>query len=521
MIEPQQRIDRLCRLLALAVATAAFALRFKGVWFGYPPLAMHPDEGYLVYRALRIIQLGDLNPRFFNYPTLNLYLFAILFEGVALWNRLILGSPNVAGMPVMDFFIAARILVVFMSTATIYVTYEMGRRVIHPVAGLAAATLIAPAFLHVSNSFVATVDSSLALWSSLAVLMSVLIYADGARRHYYVLSGVFAGLALGSKYTGLLSVVPLIIAHLAVTKRNALLNKNFVLGLLAVPITFVLTTPYAVLDYESFRASVSFEQAHYSTGHAGAESSTGTSFLPYAKLLALDGYGVLPTLLFLGGVIWLSVKDYRMALILLGFPLSLFLFVGGYKVLFMRNLVAIVPFLALCGGILLYALLSWLKNWVSGRLSTFWGSVTAYGLVGILLCVSVSGQLVRSCRYIHLINLPDTRVASLLWITENLPPGSRIGREHYTPPVEKLTDDYEVVYLGYYGLTRFPQSVAHLDYVVLSSTDYDRFISSPEDYPREAELYQTFFAENQLVKEFVPDSVTLGGPTIRIYRVAR
>ena len=57
--------------------------------------------------------------------------------------------------------------------------------------------------------------------------------------------------------------------------------------------------------------------------------------------------------------------------------------------------------------------------------------------------------------------------------------------------------------------------------MVLSSTDYDRFISSPEHYPREAELYQTFFAENQLVREFVPDSVTLGGPTIRIYRVAR
>ncbi len=333
---------------------------------------------------------------------------------------------------------------------------------------------------------------------------------------------MFAGLALGSKYTGLLSAVPLVIAHLLVAKKDgSLLNKDFAIGLLAVLITFVLTTPYAVLDYESFRASVSFEQAHYSTGHAGAESSTSTSFLPYAKLLALDGYGVLPTLLSLGGVIWLSVKDYRMALILLGFPLSLFLFVGGYKVLFMRNLVAIVPSLALCGGILLYALLGWLKNWVSGRLSTLWGSVTAYGLVGILLCVSVSGQLVRSCQYIHLINLPDTRVASLLWITKNLPPGSRIGREHYTPPVEKLTDDYEVVYLGYYGLARSPAVIQTLDYVILSSTDYDRFISSPEHYPREAELYQTFFAENRLVKEFVPDSVTLGGPTIRIYRVAR
>ncbi|UCC49742.1 MAG: hypothetical protein JSV41_06175 [Gemmatimonadota bacterium] len=95
----------------------------------------------------------------------------------------------------------------------------------------------------------------------------------------------------------------------------------------------------------------------------------------------------------------------------------------------------------------------------------------------------------------------------------------RIGREHYTPPVDQLTDDYEVLYLGYYGLTRSPAVIQTTDYVILSSTDYDRFVANPERYPREAELYLTFFAENQLVKEFVPDSVTLGGPTIRIYRV--
>jgi len=449
MVEPQARTDRLYGLLALAVATAAFALRFKGVWFGYP-LAVHPDEGYLVYRALRMIQLGDLNPHFFNYPSLNFYLLAALFEGVALWNRLILGVSNVASIPEIDFFIAGRILVVLISTATVYVTYEMGRRMIHPVAGLAAAALIAPAFLHVSNSFVVTVDSPVALWSSLAALMAVLIFTDGGKRRYYVLSGVFAGLAVGSKYTGLLGALPLVIAHLLVAKRNgSLLNKDIAIGLLAVPITFLLTTPYAVLDYEGFRGSVSLEEAHYSTGHAGAESSTSTSFLPYAKVLALEGYGVLPMLLSLAGALWLSAKDYRMALILLSFPLCLFLFVGQYKVFFVRNLVAVVPFLALCGGIFLCQLLGWLKHWVSRRLATRWCSATAYGVVAVLLCVSVCGQLVRSYRYVRHINLPDTRVASLLWITKNLPPGSRIGREHYTPPVEKLTDDYEVVYLGY------------------------------------------------------------------------
>jgi hypothetical protein len=134
---------------------------------------------------------------------------------------------------------------------------------------------------------------------------------------------------------------------------------------------------------------------------------------------------------------------------------------------------------------------------------------------------SISGQIARSYEEIRLLTLPDTRWASLQWIQANLPSGARIGREHYTPPIEEFTDRYDAEYLGYFAVARQPQAIERLDYMVVSGDDYERYVNHPDDYPAEAEAYNEFFARNQLVKEFVPDRRTLGGPTIRIYEIAR
>ena len=66
-------------LWLLLIACVAFIVRFKGVWFGYP-LPVHPDEPFIVNSALRMITMGDLNPHFFDYPTLNIYLQASLYK---------------------------------------------------------------------------------------------------------------------------------------------------------------------------------------------------------------------------------------------------------------------------------------------------------------------------------------------------------------------------------------------------------------------------------------------------------
>lgn len=54
------------------------------------------------------------------------------------------------------------------------------------------------------------------------------------------------------------------------------------------------------------------------------------------------------------------------------------------------------------------------------------------------------------------------------------------------------------------------------DYVVVSSSIYDRFFAEAERYPKEVEFYQTLFAQGKLVEEIAP-TYWMAGPTIRIY----
>lgn len=507
----------------LLLLTAAFLFRLQGIWFGYP-LSVHPDEPLIVNAALHMVRTGNLNPHFFEYPTLFIYLQALLYAAITFLERLFSPFPTSA-MPEIEFYVCGRVLNVVLSTATIYATYEIGRRVINAWAGLAAACFISASNLHVANSFTITVDSSVALWSSLSALMAVMIYTGGEKRWYYVASGIFAGFAVASKYTAFPAVLPMIIAHLYQARQDRhWINMNIVIGLFAAPCAFLLTTPYALLDSKSFIKAIMLQGHHYGTGHPGAESLTNSSYALYFNYLFTKGFGIVPGILAVTGMSFLLAEDRWKALMLLGFPLFFFLFVGAYKVFFSRNIVATIPFLSLFSGLSIYVIADWCRRRLLPSAGHVWRSAVIFAVGLVLVFISTYSQVVYAHQTIQEMTLPDTRWVGLLWIQENLPPGAHIGREHYTPPVEKYTDKYSVSDMGYFPFAKKKEIIEKIrtfDFMVVSSGDYGRFVDHPDIYPSQAQAYENFFAGNELVKEFVPDGKTLGGPTIRIYRIKR
>lgn len=331
------------------IVCLAFVMRFRGVWFGYP-LLVHPDEPTLVNAALGIIETGDLNPHFFNYPTLNIYLQAFLYKIIQLFLYIFFDmSPS--KIPVIWYYIAGRTLNVIISVLTIIITYKIGSQLFSPLAGFFSAVFLAVSFLHVTNSYLLTVDSSVAFWTSLVTLMAVLIYTEGKKTKYYLLGGIFVGLAISSKYTAFIFVIPLLVAHYKQSRGDKIwIDRDIIVYLIAIPIAFFLTTPYAVLDYKSFITAIWFEAVHYSSGHLGHESFTRTSFYLYGNYLITKGYGTIP-IIFAGlGLIWLLRKAPWKAAIIVVTPIFLYIFVGRYKVFFPRNLVATIPFLSLLSG---------------------------------------------------------------------------------------------------------------------------------------------------------------------------
>ena len=118
-----QLAPRHARFWLLAIILTGAALRFYPIWFGFPYPHARPDEETAVGLALRM-QGGDLNPRFFHWPSFAVYLFAALFAASSAIRRaLALDAPTAAG-----YVMLARGLVALCGTATIYVLFRMARR---------------------------------------------------------------------------------------------------------------------------------------------------------------------------------------------------------------------------------------------------------------------------------------------------------------------------------------------------------------------------------------------------------
>ena len=65
----------------------ALGVRAVGLGFGLPDSLARPDEETIVGNVLNLEESGDLNPRFFSYPSLMIYTSYGLFEAMHLLMR--------------------------------------------------------------------------------------------------------------------------------------------------------------------------------------------------------------------------------------------------------------------------------------------------------------------------------------------------------------------------------------------------------------------------------------------------
>ena len=69
------------RVLLGAIVAVALAVRLRGITFGLPLVTARPDELVIVATVLRFFSQGSLNPHFFDYPGLFLYIVATIYGG--------------------------------------------------------------------------------------------------------------------------------------------------------------------------------------------------------------------------------------------------------------------------------------------------------------------------------------------------------------------------------------------------------------------------------------------------------
>jgi 4-amino-4-deoxy-L-arabinose transferase-like glycosyltransferase len=509
------RVDAFALGLAAIVGLAAL-LRFWSIGFGLP-LITHPDEPLIYDAADRMVSSRTLNPGWFRYPAFIIDIEAGILTGVYTLDRATGLSDETTwtlayggGRAVMAAFGVLSVLLVGL----------LGRRVTRhalaalddaaleraaSVGGLVAAGLLALSFIHIKDSHFLKPDVPAAFFATLTLWLALDAWErrDPTRWRPWLLAGAAVGLAAAAKYTGaVVAVVPataLLLVWLPARRSGAVSLARVAavasaMALVSVAV-FLLFNPYVALAPHEFLSPVDgirAEMDHYRSGHDGAEGTD--TWLWYLAEVWRNGFGpMLTPLVFLGlaAALWHVVRRRRgagaLVLVLVFIPVY-YATIAPYPVRFDRQLMPILPYLAILGGFGVAVSIVWSRVHVSslaGRADRPWMATLVPALVLVVLALS---PLIKAAEWDNTTGKRDTRYAALAWIERNVPPGTVIAREWHTPPLAQA---------GYRDL--FVRSIqeqplawyraAGVEYVVLSSFMYQRYLDAPDQYPAYAAFY--------------------------------
>ncbi len=502
-------------VLLVLLLTLLSAARWPAVWYAYP-FEGFVDEPYLVEFAYAMARDGDPNPHFFNYGSLSFYLCAALYLA-ADWLGAHSLEPELASP---DHFVLARMLVLVLGTLAVPATAELGRRLVSPLAGLSGACFFAVAPLYTTFSYMATVNPPLALWSALTGVAAALVYTRG-RTSDYVLAGVLAGMTVGTKYIGFTAALLPVLAHLLAPRAEVRRPwRPLLISMALVPLVFLFTTPFALLDFETFSSDLARTGQVYTLEGAWHfhQAAGDHSWADIAKRMTFRGLRWAPMSLAGIGLLWLSWRDWRKAVLIAATPLVAWLFLGTYKVFFPRNLLGALPYLALLAGCGVHALHAFVRS-CAPRFPVL-APVLAPGVTLLVFAAALSNPLGATRHTVREALRVDTRRAALEWVTANVPAGARILREERTPALEELSESYDVV--AYRSLVQ-PDRVAEAEACdwVLITVPFRRSIKQVEGYAQVRAEYEAFMARHELAARFDPKDGELTGRRIDVFRVVR
>lgn len=497
------------------ILLTALLLRLWGVNYDLPYI-YHPDEPGYIAISQNIFKTGDLNPHFFNYPSLFFYINAISYIPYYLFGKLtgVFHTPSdilppislamgvtQAQMPTT--VLLGRVITICFGVGTAGLTYFAGKQITGRTAvGLLASLMVAISPTNVLHSRFITPDTFVTFFATASLLASILVYQQG-KTWQYIIAGICVGLTASSKYNGGLIILPLLLAHFLRYGKTAFKQPELYLALLFCGVGFLATTPYAILDSAEFLNDFKFEVQHYSTGHAGMEGNTLEWYLNY---MWKTGGGLY--LLAFSGVLYGFISRPKETSLLSVFPLVYFAFISRFVVRNDRTFLPLTTFSYLLAAWFLMLVFDKLRKAQKESLRRLFLAVFA-GLLIAVLALPIS-KTIADTRSLTTVNSRET---ARIWIDNNLPPGSKIAIESYSPFVNpsrfsvqgfgRIIDHEPEWYIG-----------QGFDYLVFSQGMYGRFYQEPERYESEISQYNNFFRQFYLVKKF-----TDGGYEVRVYRV--
>ena len=405
--------------LALAfILLLALALRLWHLDHGLPFAYNADEELHFVPVAVKMFG-GSLNPGYFENPPALTYLLFLVFKLRFGFGRDLIASfradPEAA-------FLTARVVVALIGTLVVGLVYWAGARFSGRRTGLAAAALMAVAFLPVFYSKHALNDVVTMAPVTVALVACLLVYERGHWGHW-VLAGGAIGAAIATKYTAGAMLATLAVAAGLRVLRDRAEWKWALLGLVlagvACGLAFAVLNPFAIIDHSTALGQIGGQSDQASSGKLGQDRVTGWWY--YLGTFTW-GLGWIPAVAALAGGVVIMLRDWRRGLLLVVFPLLLFLVLGREARFFGRWLLPAYPALCVLAG---YAVAAAAERIRSPR--------AGLAVLGVLVAALCAQGLVSSVHLNRVLGREDTRAIANRWLADHLPARSGLVVEPFVP----------------------------------------------------------------------------------------
>ncbi len=509
-LKDKDRVDNVFRnpLILLCIITAVgAAFRFYQLDFGFPE-RYHPDEPRKAGIALKMIETGDLDPNYFLHPSLLLYLTALLTKisySLGLVTQLDTVSANFCGRMVSAIAGTLSVPLVFLVTRELLKNSKIA---------VVSSAIFAVCPLAITCSRYLKEDSLLLFFVLLTAYLAFLACNKDSLK-LLLLSGLAAGFASGSKYSGMLAFAA-IAATPWVKTRSLIPDFRQILWVAAagllVPVGFLITTPYALLNYNKFVSNFEAEKGHMLTGHHKVIISSWSQYWMYhfsrSFPAALSWPVLVACLIGIGAII----RNFRINfLVVLGLLLVFYLPAESVNAKPPpqpeRYIFPCLPFAIIIASYLWYLV---------SRKSRLLGVI-------VLLLLTIA-PLYRSFGLASELS-PDTRVLMTEWITKNIPAGSKIlidaqPYSAFLPPDRYITKGI-VSISDRRAISREQLRKDGYQYLLVTSPSYERYFLTRSADQVIKECFEDVFTNWELVKEVKADFGYYGfhNPILRLYKV--
>lgn len=456
----------------------------------------HPDERNIDAAVSRINLFDSLDPEFFAYGGLPVYLYRATAQPISIfledeswihdWGKI-----NQIGRFYSALFSTVSLFIIFLLSKKLF-----GERTAFIALALSTFT---PSFIQTAHF---GVTESLITLIGVSICLATLKTLELPKYRQFIKIGLLLGIAVAAKTSALsFFIMPATLTTTSLLKKPILSKQSFsaikktvVLAIVAL-VVFTLLSPYTFLNWEKFSESMRYEsgvvfgtlQVPYTLQFQGT-----TSYIYQIKnMLFQAGPSVIFSLIAMVVLLGKTIKEKnRFLIIFLSFPIVYFVYVGSWYTKFIRYMVPVLPFFIISAA--------YLFNLI----------YTKQKLIGIFtIIVTVTFSIFWGLAFFSIYQRPQTRIVASSWVYQYIPRGSKILTEHWDDGlpvnIENLSSkrsDYDIEQLTIYEpdnqekINYYAEKLSQADYIIINSKRlYGTLINLPEQYPITSHYYTQLF----------------------------